>query len=161
MSCAVLLPCSCPATNSYGCPPGASGCLAAQMVQGATYSFVFQVNDVLGVAPSVSSINKGLAGDANFGSPSVFLAPKGVQVTFVYKGQGSTVAGAAAEMQSVINSNSNLVSGSVTFVSASVGGQSPACPGCASAIPTLLWVWGVVALAVIVGIVLVLHEANS
>jgi len=128
------------------------------MVLGATYTFRFDTQDLLKVIPSQSSVQAGLAGDSNFGAAAAFPDAKGVTVTFVYSGRGSTVAGAAGEMQSVLNDNRNFVSGSLVFVSAQVGaagprensGDGPGVTGIA-----IFAVIGILALAFL------LHEVNN
>jgi hypothetical protein len=152
-----------PATS--GTPPGAaSACLASMMVLNATYTFSFTSDDMLGVLPSNDAVQKGVSTDSNFGSPSAIGASKLLLVTFVYKGLGSTVIQAGGEMQQVINTHRNTVSGSVTFKGASVGAQAPTCNcgGCGGDNNNISpWVWAVVAVAAVIGIVLVFHEVNS
>jgi hypothetical protein len=82
--------------------------LSGPMTPGAQYVFHFAVTGtVLGGASSIDpqSIAAAVATDSNFSSPSAFTEGTGFQVAFTYTGAGSNVAGAASEMQGVINSH--------------------------------------------------------
>lgn len=72
------------------------------MVYGAPYVFHFKYGG-LGLAPDMNAIAQDIAADSNFQSPVAIAESGGVQVQFIYAGQGSNVGAAAGEMQNVIN----------------------------------------------------------
>jgi hypothetical protein len=76
--------------------------LGGQMVAGFPYVFHFSWGG-LGIAPDMNAIASQIAADSNFSNPVATKETSGVQVAFTYSGQGSTVANAGSEMQTVIN----------------------------------------------------------
>jgi hypothetical protein len=168
MTCPFCLPCdndlsivgqACTAPGTV--IPAAGNCLGNQMVQGSPYAFRFNNLGLAGVTPDVSPVFKGLQGDSNFGSPSVIQDSKGLTVNFIYQGQGSTIAAAGGEMEKVINDNSNLVSSRVVFAGGTIGGAAGrSCCSCSLGSSNFKWI--AIAIVVgLVGLVLLLHEANS
>ena len=82
--------------------------LQGQMVNGFPYVFHFSWG-ALGIGIDPGSIAATIAADSNFANPVAAAESGGMQVAFTYAGQGSTVANAGAEMQSVINNNPQML----------------------------------------------------
>jgi hypothetical protein len=103
--------------------------LNGPMVLGAAYVFHFVIHGT--VVGGLSSIDPGsiaetVATDSNFSSPTAMTESNGFQVRFTYSGQGSTVAGAAAEMQDVLNSHAfNGIGAFATAAFAAAEGGDP------------------------------------
>ncbi|HLW53232.1 MAG TPA: hypothetical protein VKW06_10355 [Candidatus Angelobacter sp.] len=74
-----------------------------QMVQGATYLFHFSGSAIGASMTNMDTLRSKIAADSNFLNPVVTAESTGLQVNFVYNGQGATVATAGAEMQNVLS----------------------------------------------------------
>jgi hypothetical protein len=101
---------------------------STQMTQGQQYVFHFTWSG-LGITPDMSSISAQIASDSNFQNPVAAAESGGVQVAFTYNGQGSNIASAGGEMQSVINTFGLMgIANGLSFSGAELLSQSTA-PG--------------------------------
>lgn len=121
------------------------------MVQGQGYTFHFKYGGWLAGAVSPDGLQSAVAADSNFASPTVVINCSGslfkanrVSISFVYAGQGSTVANAGAEMQNVI---SNFwvagIGTSLIFDGAETGNHlNCCCFNCSTGFSSLFWIAG-------------------
>lgn len=102
----------------------------SQMTQGANYVFYFNPASGFGINPSPDLIASALAGDSNFGTAVPFNTGTQIAVSFVYKGMGSTVLNAGAEMEKVINdralTDNSFFAAKVQFAGADGGATASA-----------------------------------
>jgi hypothetical protein len=136
------------------------------MVNGQPYTFTFNDTGALGYIPNESCIQKVVAADSNFGSPTPGFSNRGwfssvLTIPFVYQGAGSTVQAAAGEMQAVLNSG---LSGSFAFVGAQAGTNlaTPSCQQASCALGKYLpWIVGAIALIAVAFAVTTVTRAKN
>ena len=77
----------------------------ADMQRGARYLFNFKSGGI-GLKLDPSPATAALKADSNFGQAIASNSADGIQVSFIYQGRGSSIQGAAAEMQNVLDTYS-------------------------------------------------------